>query len=81
MTVVTEAENGKPVVGKAVRGGTTQDKRDMWRVGREQELNVGIRQLSQREDRQELIRQRNFRFLSVLGFSAVLMCTWEAVLL
>ncbi|UDD57211.1 hypothetical protein AFCA_004721 [Aspergillus flavus] len=23
---------------------------------------------------------RNFRFLSVLGFSAVLMCTWEAVL-
>jgi hypothetical protein len=24
---------------------------------------------------------RNFRFLSVLGFTAVLMCTWEAVLL
>ncbi|KAE8154092.1 amino acid transporter [Aspergillus avenaceus] len=42
--------------------GTTQDQKDMWRVGRDQELN------------------RNFRFLSVLGFSAVLMCTWEAVL-
>ncbi|KAJ5892474.1 hypothetical protein N7504_009165 [Penicillium tannophilum] len=42
--------------------GTTQDKQDMWRVGRDQELN------------------RNFRFLSVLGFTAVLMCTWEAVL-
>ncbi|KAB8223994.1 amino acid/polyamine transporter I [Aspergillus novoparasiticus] len=42
--------------------GTAQDKIDMWRVGRDQELN------------------RNFRFLSVLGFSAVLMCTWEAVL-
>ena len=25
--------------------------------------------------------RRNFRFLSVLGFTAVLMCTWEAVLL
>ncbi|THC87848.1 hypothetical protein EYZ11_012707 [Aspergillus tanneri] len=46
----------------SARGGTSQDKRDMWRVGRDQELN------------------RNFRFLSVLGFSAVLMCTWEAVL-
>ncbi|QMW44280.1 hypothetical protein G4B11_007700 [Aspergillus flavus] len=43
--------------------GTVQDMMDMWRVGRDQELN------------------RNFRFLSVLGFSAVLMCTWEAVLL
>ncbi|KAE8368540.1 amino acid transporter [Aspergillus caelatus] len=42
--------------------GTVQDKTDMWRVGRDQELN------------------RNFRFISVLGFSAVLMCTWEAVL-
>ncbi|OJZ90148.1 amino acid permease [Aspergillus piperis CBS 112811] len=46
----------------STKGGTTQDGRDMWRVGRDQELN------------------RNFRFLSVLGFSAVLMCTWEAVL-
>ncbi|OQE26195.1 hypothetical protein PENFLA_c007G04123 [Penicillium flavigenum] len=44
------------------REGTAQDKQDMWRVGRDQELN------------------RNFRFLSVLGFTAVLMCTWEAVL-
>ncbi|KAJ5640580.1 hypothetical protein N7528_000205 [Penicillium herquei] len=44
------------------KAGTVQDKQDMWRVGRDQELN------------------RNFRFLSVLGFTAVLMCTWEAVL-
>lgn len=27
--------------GRTIRGGTTQDKRDMWPVGREQELNVG----------------------------------------
>ncbi|RJE24713.1 permease, partial [Aspergillus sclerotialis] len=47
---------------RSIRGGTNQDKKDMWRVGRDQELN------------------RNFRFLSVLGFAAVLMCTWEAVL-
>ncbi|KAF7522863.1 hypothetical protein PCG10_006999 [Penicillium crustosum] len=44
------------------KAGTVQDKQDMWRAGRDQELN------------------RNFRFLSVLGFTAVLMCTWEAVL-
>ncbi|GFF62193.1 putative amino acid permease [Aspergillus udagawae] len=47
----------------SAKGGTAQDRKDMWRVGRQQELN------------------RNFRFLSVLGFTAVLMCTWEAVLL
>ncbi|OGM41093.1 putative amino acid permease [Aspergillus bombycis] len=48
--------------GVSAKGGTMQDRKDMWRVGRDQELN------------------RNFRFLSVLGFTAVLMCTWEAVL-
>ncbi|KAJ6017593.1 amino acid transporter [Penicillium sp. IBT 35674x] len=61
---VTANVKGSPV-GEDVadpKTGTTQDKQDMWRVGRDQELN------------------RNFRFLSVLGFTAVLMCTWEAVL-
>lgn len=29
-----------PEDGRPIRGGTTQDKRDMWRVGRAQELNV-----------------------------------------
>ncbi|KAE8312246.1 amino acid permease-domain-containing protein [Aspergillus transmontanensis] len=53
--------------------GTAQDKIDMWRVGRDQELNVSDCQI-------RYILRRNFRFLSVLGFSAVLMCTWEAVL-
>ncbi|KAF7178962.1 hypothetical protein CNMCM7691_007786 [Aspergillus felis] len=62
------AEN-KPVVYTtadedevSAKTGTAQDRKDMRRVGRQQELN------------------RNFRFLSVLGFTAVLMCTWEAVL-
>ena len=26
-------------------------------------------------------KQRNFRFISTLGFAATLMCTWEATLL
>lgn len=26
--------------GASIRGGTNQDKKDMWRVGRYQELNV-----------------------------------------
>ncbi|EEQ27532.1 conserved hypothetical protein [Microsporum canis CBS 113480] len=47
----------------SMRGGTLQDKRDMYRVGNNQELN------------------RNFRFVSVLGFAAVLMCTWEVVMI
>ncbi|EFQ98516.1 hypothetical protein MGYG_01543 [Nannizzia gypsea CBS 118893] len=47
----------------SMRGGTLQDKRDMYRIGNNQELN------------------RNFRFVSVLGFAAVLMCTWEVVMM
>lgn len=26
----------------SIRGGTNQDKKDMWRVGRDQELNVRV---------------------------------------
>ncbi|PYH78800.1 amino acid transporter [Aspergillus uvarum CBS 121591] len=59
----TYSSPGEYENSKATRkDGTVQDRKDMWRVGREQELN------------------RNFRLLSVVGFSAVLMCTWEAVL-
>lgn len=63
--------------------GTVQDMMDMWRVGRDQELNVSDCRYILRVAYTEMINglQRNFRFLSVLGFSAVLMCTWEAVLL
>ncbi|UDD57212.1 hypothetical protein AFCA_004721 [Aspergillus flavus] len=62
--------------------GTVQDMMDMWRVGRDQELNVSDCRYILRVAYTEMINglQRNFRFLSVLGFSAVLMCTWEAVL-
>jgi len=42
--------------------GTGLDKKDMYRMGKTQELH------------------RNFRFLSIFGFTMVLMATWEAQL-
>lgn len=66
---------------KAYKVGTIRDQHDMRRVGKTQELRVGgdrsvfaVRML-------KCSLQRNFRLISVLGFTAVLMCTWEAILL
>lgn len=42
--------------------GTQFDQRDMYRMGKTQEL------------------RRNFRFVSIFGFTMVLMATWEAQL-
>lgn len=42
--------------------GTGLDKKDMYRMGKTQELH------------------RNFRFMSIFGFTMVLMATWEAQL-
>lgn len=42
--------------------GTKDDQRDMFRMGKTQEM------------------KRNFRFVSIFGFSMILMCTWEVVL-
>lgn len=49
-----------PVVKE--KKGTQHDQRDMYRMGKVQEL------------------RRNFRFLSIFGFTMVLMATWEAQL-
>lgn len=38
---VDDADLGKSY---GLRGGTLQDRQDMWRVGREQELNVRVNQ-------------------------------------
>ncbi|KAK2743767.1 hypothetical protein FQN57_004704 [Myotisia sp. PD_48] len=80
------AENAQNV--SSVRGGTIQDKRDMYRVGRDQELNVRYHPETftccnevRRWINQIVLLQRNFRFISVLGFTAVLMCTWEVVMM
>jgi choline transport protein len=42
--------------------GTDGDQRDMYRMGKQQEL------------------RRNFRFVSIFGYSMVLMATWETIL-
>lgn len=42
--------------------GTAEDQKDMYRMGKQQEL------------------RRNFRFLSIFGYSMVLMATWETIL-
>lgn len=42
--------------------GTAGDQKDMYRMGKQQEL------------------RRNFRFVSIFGYSMVLMATWETVL-
>ncbi|CAA9964976.1 amino acid transporter [Pyrenophora teres f. maculata] len=42
--------------------GTAGDQKDMYRMGKQQEL------------------RRNFRFLSIFGYSMVLMATWETIL-
>jgi choline transport protein len=42
--------------------GTEGDQRDMYRMGKQQEL------------------RRNFRFVSIFGYSMVLMATWETIL-
>jgi hypothetical protein len=42
--------------------GTVRDQKDMYRMGKQQEL------------------RRNFRFVSIFGYSMVLMATWETIL-
>jgi hypothetical protein len=44
------------------KGSTARDQRDMYRMGKQQEL------------------RRNFRFVSIFGYSMVLMATWETML-
>ena len=66
----------------SAKGGTFHDVQDMWRVGRKQELDVSLLNAAPALVRNLLtIPQRNFRFISILGFCTVLMQTWESVLL
>jgi len=46
----------------AEKVGTKADRKDMYRMGKTQEL------------------RRNFRFVTIFGFTMVLMATWEAQL-
>ena len=66
---------------KAYKVGTIRDQHDMRRVGKTQELRVGGGRRLFAGLMLKCSLQRNFRLISVLGFTAVLMCTWEAILL
>ena len=66
---------------KSDKVGTIRDQHDMRRVGKTQELRVGGGRQAFAVHMLKYPLQRNFRLISVLGFTAVLMCTWEAILL
>lgn len=44
------------------KAGNKADQRDMWRMGKAQEM------------------RRNFRFVSIFGFTMLVMCSWETML-
>jgi hypothetical protein len=64
---------------RAEMEGTRQDQHDMHVLGRQQELRVScFRRLSTRQLADS--KQRNFRFITILGFACTLMSSWETIL-
>jgi len=63
-TAVAQPFDGEPQQDVVVseKKGTAGDQKDMYRMGKQQEL------------------RRNFRFVSIFGYSMVLMATWETIL-
>jgi choline transport protein len=61
VTQPCDSESQQDVVVSKTKG-TAGDQKDMYRMGKQQEL------------------RRNFRFVSIFGYSMVLMATWETVL-
>lgn len=61
--------------------GNASDKHDMLVLGRIQVLRVRALALApaQRYMSSHSNAQRNFSFISILGFGAVLICTWEII--
>ena len=63
VTVAQPLENESQQDGIApAKRGTAGDQKDMYRMGKRQEL------------------RRNFGFVSIFGYSMVLMATWETIL-
>ena len=60
--------------------GTNADKRDMSTLGREQVLRVRTHCRIPASSTPTDAQQRNFRFISILGFGCTLICTWEVIL-
>ena len=61
--------------------GTEADERDMEILGRKQQLNASRSPYnSSQRYMADLTVQRNFDFISILGFACTLMSTWEITL-
>lgn len=70
------------VVGK--KDGTQNDVKDMRRMGKQQKFRVSPREMTTVSPLHvkyiTQVLQRNFGFLSIFGFSMILMSTWESQL-
>jgi len=62
--------------------GTSEDAKDMYRLGRSQQLKVWCMSKSEAIVPQcsRLVKQRNFHSISILGLTCVIMCTWMGIL-
>lgn len=60
--------------------GTLADQRDMSALGRVQVLRVSGHQRNRFHVNKADTVQRNFRFISIVGFGCTLICTWEVIL-
>lgn len=61
--------------------GTAEDQRDMFRMGKAQEMRVNAAlDLPRAESFVDGTMQRNFRFVSIFGFTMLVMCSWETML-
>lgn len=57
--------------------GTAKDKRDMFVLGKKQVPRVSRRDT---EWARLILSQRNFRFMTMLGFASTAMASWEVLL-
>lgn len=77
MTLADEAPSKGRVAAKW--RGTHADQADMSALGREQVLRVCLLSITVTSS-SVLTLQRNFRYISIVGFGCTLIATWEVVL-
>lgn len=76
------ADDGMEMRNFSQLGGTDMDEQEMRTMGRTQQLNVRIQRCNALPVKSQLTySQRNFRFISTLGFACTLMSTWEIALM
>lgn len=74
-------ERGIELQNVSQLGGTDADEHEMRILGRTQQLNVCLPVNSVSIPVHSPKPQRNFRFISTLGFACTLMSTWEIALM